>query len=67
MKDNHNTKAMGKIKITQVRSTIGRSKKQKDTMLALGLKKMHQTVEKEDSPIIKGMIDKISHLVKIES
>jgi large subunit ribosomal protein L30 len=58
---------MGKIKITQVRSTIGRSKKQKDTMLALGLKKMHQTVEKEDSPIIKGMIDKISHLVKIES
>ncbi len=58
---------MGKIKITQVRSTIGRPKKQKDTMIALGLRKMHQTVEKEDSPIIKGMIDKISHLVKIES
>jgi len=58
---------MGKIKITQVRSTIGRSRKQKDTMIALGLKKMHQTVEKEDSPIVKGMIDKISHLIKIES
>ena len=58
---------MGKIKITQVRSTIGRPKKQKDTMIALGLKKMHQTVEKDDSPIVKGMIAKISHLVKIES
>lgn len=57
---------MGKIKITQIRSTIGRSKKQKDTMIALGLKKMHQTVEKENSPIIQGMVDKISHLVKIE-
>ncbi len=57
---------MGKIKITQVRSTIGRSKKQKDTMIALGLRKMHQTVEKENSPIIQGMVDKISHLVKIE-
>lgn len=58
---------MGKIKITQVRSTIGRPKKQKDTMIALGLRKMHQTVEKEDTPVIKGMINKISHLVKIES
>lgn len=57
---------MGKIKITQIRSTIGRPKKQKDTMIALGLKKMHQTVEKENSPIIQGMVDKISHLVKIE-
>jgi len=57
---------MGKIKLTQIRSTIGRPQTQKDTMIALGLRKMHQTVEKEDTPVIMGMVHKISHLVKIE-
>jgi len=57
---------MGKIKITQVKSVIDRSKKQKQTMLALGLKKIRQTVEVEDNPQINGMIAKVSHLVKIE-
>jgi len=57
---------MGKIKITQVRSTIGRSKKQKDTLIALGLKKMHQSVVKETSPQLLGMVNKVNHLVNVE-
>jgi large subunit ribosomal protein L30 len=57
---------MGKIKITQVKSVIDRSKRQKQTMLALGLKKIRQTVEVEDNPQINGMIAKVSHLVKVE-
>lgn len=57
---------MKKIKITQVRSGIGRPMRQKRTLEALGLRKMHQTVEKEASPQILGMVDKIKHLVKVE-
>ena len=57
---------MGKIKVTQVRSIIDRSKKQKATMFALGLKKMHKTVEHEDTPQIRGMVAKVSHLVTVE-
>ena len=57
---------MGKIKITQVRSTIGRDKSQKATIAALGLKKMHQTVEHEVTPQIKGMVAKVAHLVSVE-
>ncbi len=55
-----------KVKITLVRSTIGRLKKQKDTVRALGLRKMHQTVVQADTPVIRGMINKVSHLVKVE-
>lgn len=57
---------MAKIKITQVRSIIDRTQRQKDTMFALGLKKMHQTVEHEATPQILGMIHKVNHLIKIE-
>ncbi|WP_235296810.1 50S ribosomal protein L30 [Portibacter marinus] len=57
---------MASVRITQVKSVIDRPKKQKDTMKALGLRKMHQTVEKEATPQIQGMIDKVSHLVKVE-
>lgn len=57
---------MGKIKITQVRSSIGRSKKQKDTLIALGLRKMHQSVIKETSPQLMGMVNKVNHLIKVE-
>ena len=57
---------MGKIKITQVRSVIDRPKKQKETMIALGLRKMHQTVEKEATPQILGMVNKVSHLIQVE-
>ncbi|MFT5165113.1 MAG: large subunit ribosomal protein L30 [Saprospiraceae bacterium] len=57
---------MGKVKITQVKSIIDRSKRQKDTMTALGLRKMNQSVEHETTPQIMGMVAKINHLVKVE-
>lgn len=57
---------MATVKITQVKSVIDRSKRQKDTMFALGLRKMNQSVVKELNPQIEGMIKKISHLVKVE-
>ena len=57
---------MGKLKITQTRSVIRKPKKQKLTMLALGLKRIHQSVEHEDTPQIRGMLEKVHHLVTIE-
>jgi len=57
---------MGKVKITQIRSVIDRSQRQKDTMKALGLRKMHQSIEKETNPQVLGMIEKVKHLIKIE-
>lgn len=56
----------GKLKITLVKSTIGAKPKQKLTAEALGLTKMHKTVEQQDNAAIRGMIGKISHLVKVE-
>ncbi len=56
---------MAKIQITQVRSKIGRPKKQKATLEALGLRRMHQTVIHEATPQILGMIRKVQHLVKV--
>jgi large subunit ribosomal protein L30 len=58
---------MSKIKITQVRSVIGRPKDQKLTMVALGLKKMNQSVEQDPTPQILGMVRKVNHLVKVEN
>ena len=55
---------MAKVKVTQVKSGIDRSKRQKATLAALGLRKMHQTVEHELTPQIEGMIKKVAHLVK---
>ena len=55
-----------KVKITQVKSIIDRPKRQKDTIKALGLRRMHQTVEKEATPQIMGMVAKVSHLVTVE-
>lgn len=57
---------MGKVRITQVKSIIDRPKKQKDTMYALGLRKMNQSVEKETTPQILGMIKKVEHLLSVE-
>jgi large subunit ribosomal protein L30 len=54
------------IIITQVKSGIGYRKKTKDTLKALGFRKLHQSIEKKDSPSIRGMINKISHLLKVE-
>jgi len=57
---------MAKIKITQIRSGIDQTKRQKATLEALGLNKMHKTVEHEDTPQILGMIRKVQHLVSVE-
>lgn len=57
---------MAKLRITQKKSTIGCKKDQIDTIKALGLKKIRSVVEHEDTPQIRGMIDKVSHLVKFE-
>jgi large subunit ribosomal protein L30 len=57
---------MGKLKITQVKSVIDRSQKQKDTVRALGLRKINHSVEQEATPQIMGMIEKVRHLVKVE-
>lgn len=57
---------MAKVRVTQIKSVIDRPQRQKDTMIALGLKKMNQTVIKEGSPQVLGMIKKVSHLVRIE-
>ena len=57
---------MAKLRITQVKSQIDRPKRQKATLLALGLRKMNQAVELEDSAQIRGMINKVDHLVSVE-
>ena len=57
---------MSKIKITQVKSGIDRPERQKRTLIALGLRKLHQTVEKEVTPQIQGMVAKVAHLIKVE-
>jgi large subunit ribosomal protein L30 len=57
---------MSKIRITQVRSAINRPLRQKRTLTALGLKKLHQTKEFEANPAILGMIEKVKHLLKVE-
>ncbi len=57
---------MGKIKITLVKSTIDRPQDQKDTVKALGIKKVYHSVEKEANPQILGMVRKVSHLLKVE-
>jgi large subunit ribosomal protein L30 len=56
----------GQIKVKQVKSGIGFPRKQRETLKGLGLKKMHQTRILEDTPAIRGMIKKISHLVTFE-
>jgi len=55
-----------KLKITLVKSTIGAIPKQVKTVEALGLRKLHKTVEMPDNPAVRGMIQKVRHLVKVE-
>ena len=54
------------IKVTHIGSTIGRPASQEATLIGLGLNKMHKTVVLEDTPSVRGMIKKVSHLVKVE-
>jgi len=57
---------MGKLKITQIRSTIKRQENQKRTIRALGIRKLHQTVIQPDNPQIRGMVFKVKHLLEVE-
>lgn len=56
---------MATIKIKQIKSRIGASADQKRTLLALGLHKISQVIEKEDNPTIRGMVRKVHHLVTV--
>lgn len=58
---------MSKVRITQIKSAIDRPQVQKDTLKGLGIKKLHGTAEKEVTPQIQGMINKVQHLVKVEN
>ena len=58
---------MAKIKITQTKGLSGHNKRQRDTMQALGLRKISSTVEKEVNPAITGMVAKVRHLVSVEN
>jgi large subunit ribosomal protein L30 len=57
---------MSRLRLTQVRSVIDRPKDQKDTVRRLGLHRIHDSVVKDDRPEIRGMAEKVRHLVKIE-
>lgn len=57
---------MAKIKLTQVKSIIDRPQRQKDTMYALGLRKMNSSVEHEASAQVLGMVEKVKHLITVE-
>lgn len=57
---------MARIRVTQIKSKIGQPEVQKRILASLGIRKMHQTVEHDDTPQIMGMINKLKHLVKVE-
>ncbi len=58
---------MAKLRITWKKSSIGYSADQKDTIRGLGLRRLNQSVERQDSPAIRGMVNKIKHLVEVEA
>ena len=57
---------MAKLRITQIKSKSGATKRQIANLESLGIRKMHQTVEVELTPVTKGMVEKVLHLVKVE-
>ncbi len=57
---------MAKLKITQIRSVNGETRRQIANLRNLGIRRMHHTVEVEDTPIHRGMVEKVHHLVKVE-
>jgi len=54
------------IRVTQIGSPIRRDRKQRLTLIGLGLNKMHRTRELEDTPAVRGMINKVAHMVRVE-
>lgn len=61
------SKASGKIKVTQIKSVIGTKESHRACVRGLGLRRMNQTVEVEDTPAVRGMINKVYYLVKCEA
>ncbi len=59
------TKARKLLRIKQVRSPIGRPRKQHEVLRGLGLRRMHQVVERQDTPAVRGMVAKVPHLVQL--
>jgi large subunit ribosomal protein L30 len=59
-------KATRKLRVTLTKSAIGYSERQKATVRALGLRRLGQSVEQEDTPVLRGMIAKVSHLVEVQ-
>jgi len=59
-------KKKASVTVTQIGSPIGRRFDQRQTLIGLGLNKMHKTRELEDTPAVRGMINKVSHLVRVE-
>jgi large subunit ribosomal protein L30 len=57
---------MARLRVTQVRSTIGRPRPQRETLRSLGLRRIRDVVVKDDRPEIRGMVRKVSHLVTVE-
>jgi large subunit ribosomal protein L30 len=57
---------MSKLRVTYVKSAIGYNKRQKSTIKALGLRKLNQSVMHDDTPVVRGMINSVSHLVAVE-
>ena len=57
--------AAGRIRLKQVKSEIGYNRRQRATLVGLGIRRMHQVVEVEDTPSVRGMISKVSHLVVV--
>ena len=58
--------AKGTVRVTQIGSPIGRRKDQRQTLIGLGLNKMNRTKDLPDNPAVRGMIDKVHHLVRVE-
>ncbi len=56
----------GTVKVKQIKSPIGRRRDQRQTLIGLGLNKMNRTSELEDTPSVRGMINKVRHLIRVE-
>jgi len=57
--------AKGRIKVKQVKSEIGSNRRQRATLRGLGIRRMHKVVEVEDTPSVRGMINKVKHMVRV--
>ena len=66
MTDHEGATSEGKLRITMVKSSIGYSRQQKDTIRALGLRRLGDVVEQDDTPVIRGMVNKVSHLLQVD-